>query len=419
METLHESQNQPPIPTELTVKPKKPAIRNWAILILIMFVLFFTGYQLGQNKIAFEDGKLEINKGPSRSADYNLLWSALDLLNSKYVDRQSLDQEKLLYGAVKGMMAAAGDPYTTFFDPEEAKEFSNELKGAIEGIGLELGTKDGQIIVIAPLEDTPASRAGLLPGDFIIAIDGESTANMSMDTAVSKIRGKAGTQVVLMILHKDSNEPSEVKIIRDKITIKSVKLESKNIDGKKIAVIRLSRFGDDTQGLFSHVVDVITGGSYDGIILDMRSNPGGYLETAVALASNWVENDKVVLKEVNYEGKVKDYNAKGLSRFAGMKTVVLVNGGSASAAEILAGALQDYGLATLVGQKTFGKGSVQELSDLQNDSTAKITIAKWHTPKDRSIDKNGLEPDIVVDRTSADVEADRDPQMDKALEQFK
>jgi carboxyl-terminal processing protease len=242
---------------------------------------------------------------------------------------------------------------------------------------------------------------------------------LTVDQAVSKIRGKKGTEVVLTVVHKNSSSPQEVKIIRDQIEVKSANLETKEINGKKIAVVRLTRFGDDTNGLFSHMVDVILSGGYQGVVLDLRNNPGGYLETAVSIASAWVENGDVVVKEVNYEGQTKNYDAEGLARLAGLKTVVLVNGGSASASEIVAGALQDYGKASLIGEKTFGKGSVQDLTELNDKSTVKITIAKWLTPKGRSIDKNGLEPDVKVELTREDVTADRDPQMDKALEQFK
>jgi carboxyl-terminal processing protease len=405
--------------TALRLNNKKGPRLGIVAVILVVLVAFGGGYALGQNKISLQGGRIEINKGPERSADYNLLWNALDLLNSKYVDRGGLDQQKLLYGAVSGLLNAAGDPYTVFFDPEQAKEFNQELSGTFEGIGAEIGIKEGQLVIISPLDGTPAQKAGLLPNDALVAINGETTVGLTVDQAVSKIRGKKGTEVVLTVVHKNSGSPQEIKIIRDQIEVKSVNLETKEINGKKIAVVRLTRFGDDTNGLFSHMVDVILSGGYQGVVLDLRNNPGGYLETAVAVSSAWVENGDVVVKEVNYEGNTKDYDAEGLARLAGLKTAVLVNGGSASASEIVAGALQDYGKATLIGEKTFGKGSVQDLTELNDKSTVKITIAKWLTPKGRSIDKNGLEPDIKIDLTAEDAQADRDPQMDKALEQFK
>jgi carboxyl-terminal processing protease len=412
---------QPIIETNssLGINNKKGPKLGIVALIFVVLIAFGGGYALGQNKISLQGGRIEINKGPQKSADYNLLWNALDLLNSKYVDRGGLDQQKLLYGAVSGLLNAAGDPYTVFFDPDQAKEFNQELSGTFEGIGAEIGIKEGQMVIISPLDGTPAQKAGLLPNDALVAINGETTVGLTVDQAVSKIRGKKGTEVVLTVVHKNSSSPQEVKIIRDQIEVKSANLETKEINGKKIAVVRLTRFGDDTNGLFSHMVDVILSGGYQGVVLDLRNNPGGYLETAVSIASAWVENGDVVVKEVNYEGQTKNYDAEGLARLAGLKTVVLVNGGSASASEIVAGALQDYGKASLIGEKTFGKGSVQDLTELNDKSTVKITIAKWLTPKGRSIDKNGLEPDVKVELTREDVTADRDPQMDKALEQFK
>ncbi len=411
-----------PLETQVINQPNQNPPRKWSgklIAGLLIVCAFFGGFGLGHNDIKINAGKLEINKGPERSADYNLLWDALDLLNSKYVDKNNLDQKQLLYGAVSGMMQAAGDPYTVFFDPKASKEFADELKGSFEGIGASLGIKNQQLVIIAPLEESPAGRAGILPSDAILSIDGESTSGMTVDQAVAKIRGKAGTIVTLNILHAGKSQAQDIKITRETIKIPSVKLSNKEVDGKKIAVLTINRFGDDTEGLFQHDVDLILSGNYQGLIIDLRNNPGGYLDAAVALGSNWIDSGKPVVKEVNYAGEVKDYNASGLSRLKGIKTMVLVNGGSASASEILAGALQDYKYATLIGEKTFGKGSVQELQDLTSDTSVKITVAKWHTPNDRSIDKNGLEPDVKVERTPEDIAADKDPQMDKALELIK
>ncbi len=399
-------------------QPKKTG-KGKAIAAFFIVIAFFVGFAVGQNEIRINAGKLEINKGPSRSADYNLLWDALDLLNSKFVDKNHLDQKNLLYGAVKGLIAAAGDPYSVFFDPDESKEFAEELKGSFEGIGAYLGVKDNDLVIIAPIEGSPAARAGLLASDIIVTIDGESTIGIAVDEAASKIKGKAGTTVSLGILHPGSKQVQDITITRDTIKIPSVKFSDKTVGDKKIAVVTMNRFGEDTEGLFQHDVDLILSGGYDGIILDLRNNPGGYLDASVSIASNWIDSGQVVVKEVNYAGAVKDYNASGLSRLKGIKTMVLVNGGSASASEILAGALQDYKVATLIGEKTFGKGSVQELQDLSADTSIKITVAKWHTPLDRSIDKNGLEPDIKIERPAEENTPEKDSQMDKALEMFK
>ncbi|MBI3952752.1 MAG: S41 family peptidase [Candidatus Doudnabacteria bacterium] len=387
----------------------------WLAAIALLAVGFGAGLGVGQSKISLQGGKVEINKGISNSADYSLLWEALDELNAKFVDKP-LDQQKLLFGAVKGLVAAAGDPYTTFFDPQEAKQFADELQGTFEGVGMEVGVRNEQIVVIAPLDGMPAQKAGILAGDVILGIDDISTATMSVDDAVSRIRGKAGTSVKLTILHKGKKESEEIKITRQKIEYKSVDFSTKEVNNKKIGVIKMNRFGEDTRGLLDHAVDVIVAGNYKGVIVDLRNNPGGYLDVAITSASNWVGNGDIVVKEVSFGDQVKEYKARGVTRLKGMETVVLVNGGSASASEILAGALQDHKLATLVGEKTFGKGSVQELSDLKGGSTLKITIAKWQTPKGRSINKNGLDPDIQIELTSDDLNNDKDPQMDKAVE---
>ncbi|HYC79443.1 MAG TPA: S41 family peptidase [Candidatus Binatia bacterium] len=395
------------------------SVRKWVSMAVVLAAVFALGYGAGQGRISVVNGQLQVNRAyDSQRADYSLFWDAYDLLNSEFVDKP-LDQQKLLHGAISGMVGASGDPYTVFFDPKQAEEFANELQGTFDGIGAEIGNKDSQLVIVAPLDDSPAQRAGLMPGDIILGINDESTSGMTVDAAVSKIRGQAGTEVKLLILHPDTTDPMEITIQRARIEIKSVKLEMKEVEGNKYAVIKLSRFGDDTQGLLNHSVDVILQSGVKGIILDLRSNPGGYLETAVTTASNWVDSDKVVLRERGNDGSEKTYTSETWPKLKGIKTIVLVNGGSASASEIVAGALQDYGLATLVGEKTFGKGSVQELREMKDGSNIKITTAKWYTPNDRSIDKNGLEPDIKVEMTREDVQNNRDPQMDRAVEMLK
>jgi carboxyl-terminal processing protease len=405
---------------QIETNNKPNYLKLGAVVVVLCALIFGAGFVTGQGRVKISGGKIEITKGnvPTGKADYSLLWDALDLVNQKYVDRP-LDQEKLLYGAVQGLVAGTGDPYTAFFDPDDAKAFREQLAGSFSGIGAQLGSKDGQLVIIAPLEDTPAQKAGLLAGDIILAINEESTEGMSVDVAVSKIRGPAGTNVKLTIIHKDKHEPIEITIKRAKIVVKSVKLETKEVDGKRIAVIKISEFGDDTKGLLDEAVASVVSGNYSGIILDLRNDPGGYLETAVSTIANWIDSGKVALKEIGYAKIEKEYKTEGLPRLKGYKTIVLVNSGSASASEIVAGALQDYGVATLVGEKTFGKGSVQELQDLSNGTQIKITIAKWFTPKGRGIDKKGLEPDVKVDLTADDANAERDPQMDKALELLK
>ncbi|OGE73640.1 MAG: hypothetical protein A3C49_00285 [Candidatus Doudnabacteria bacterium RIFCSPHIGHO2_02_FULL_42_25] len=405
---------------ELTSEAKKSPIPKYFLILLLVVGVFSLGFLSGKSGLTVTNGKIEINKGnaPATSADYSLLWEALDRLNNEYVDRP-LDQVELMYGAVSGLVGAAGDPYTAFLRPDDAKKFREQLRGSFDGIGAEIGKKNEQIVVVAPLEDTPAERAGILAGDTILEIDGESTIGMTTDVAVSKIRGKAGTQVTLTVVHKETSEPVEITITRAKIEIKSVKLEDKTVNGKKIAVVKMNQFGDGTKGLLDQTIDKIVTGGYDGMVLDLRNNPGGYLDTAVTTISNWVDADKVAVKEMGYGDDERLFRTKGVPRLKGIKTIVLVNGGSASASEIVAGALQDYGAATIVGEKTFGKGSVQELQELRGESQIKITVAKWFTPNGRGIDKLGLEPDVIVEMTADDAKNDKDPQMDKALELLK
>lgn len=395
-------------------------MKFYAAIIVAFIAVFGVGFAMGEGRVKIESGKLNITKGdvPNNTADYSLLWDALDLMNSKYVDRP-LDQQKLMYGAVSGMVSAAGDPYTTFFTPEDAKKFTEQLQGSFGGIGAEIGNKNDQIVIVAPIDDTPAARAGLLAGDIILAIDDESTQGMAVDTAVSKIRGVPGTNVKLSILHKGLQESQIITITRDKIVIKSVKLDDKVVNGKKVAILKINQFGDDTKGLLDQAIDKIVAGSYSGIVLDLRNNPGGYLETAVSTISDWIDADQTAVKEIGFNNSDKIYSTSGIPRLKGIKTIILVNGGSASASEIVAGALQDYSVATLVGEKTFGKGSVQELQELKGNSEIKITVAKWYTPKGRGIHKVGLEPDIKVELTADDAKNTKDPQMDKALELLK
>jgi len=351
-----------------------------------------------------------------------LLWSAIKVVQDKYIDKPT-DEQKILYGAVKGAVDSVGDPYTTFFPPKELQNFQTQLKGSFGGIGAEVGKKDGYIVIIAPLDDTPAKRAGILAGDIIAAVNASSTQNLSVEEVVEQIRGPKGTPVTLTLVRAGKDKPFDVKIIRDTILIKSVKWGYKEVDvngqKKTVAVITLSEFGDDTQALFDQAVNEILTKNVSGIIVDLRNDPGGYLQTAVDVASNWVKAGDVVVSEAHSDGTTEKYTATGNPRLSNYKTIVMINGGSASAAEILSGALHDHGFAKLLGEKSFGKGSVQQLVDLPGGSAVKVTIAKWITPGGVNLNHNGLDPDIVVKLTEDDIKAGKDPQMDKALELLK
>lgn len=359
-----------------------------------------------------------INKNAQDATiDFSLFWKVWGLLKDKYVDRVKLDARTLFYGAIKGMLAATGDPYTTFFDPEENKQFNEEITGTFDGIGAEMGIKNDVLTIIAPLDGTPAAKAGLMAGDKVLKVDGVSTANLSLDDAVNKIRGPKGTAVTLNILRAGEDQPRDVVVKRDTILVQSVKFEMKE---NGLALIRISRFGDDTVKGFQDAAKQVRAHNATGLIIDLRNNPGGYLEAAVDIGSQMLPQDAVVVQEENAAGDRKQMKARGGDILSRIPTVVLINEGSASASEILAGALKDdRSNVTLVGKKSFGKGSVQELISTSSDTSVKITVARWLTPDGTQINTVGIAPDTEVGLTADDITQNRDPQMDKALELLK
>lgn len=347
--------------------------------------------------------------------DFNLFWNVWDMLKNKYVNKDKLTDKQMFYGALKGLVESTGDPYTVFMEPKLAKEFSDDLSGTFEGIGAEIGKRNDIITIIAPLAGMPAEKAGLKAGDKIYAINGENTAGLTADQAASKIRGPKGTEVTLTIFREGFDAVKDFKIIRQIISVKSVKTEIRD-DG--IFIITVSNFNSDTSNLFKEAARKAVEYNPKGIILDLRNNPGGYLETAVDMASEWVEDGVIVSERSNSEEN-SEYLSRGRARLKDFPTVVLVNQGSASASEIVSGALKDYDKATIVGMKTFGKGSVQTLEDLRDGSSVKITVASWFTPDGTNINEQGISPDIEVKLAQEDYDANRDPQLDKALEILK
>jgi carboxyl-terminal processing protease len=356
-------------------------------------------------------------KGIAADVDFGHFWEVWQDLSSHYY-KQPVNDQALFYGALRGMAEAVDDPYTNFFEPVDAQTFANDLKGEFSGIGAEIGTKNGQLQIVAPLPDSPAEKAGIRAGDVILSIDGEESVAMSVDVAVSKIRGPKGTTVTLELGRMPASGATSTPeimsrtITRAVITVKSVKSEYH--DGG-VAQITIQHFGDDTEALFRDAVDEALQRNVRGVIIDARNNPGGYLDSAIALAGEW-RKDEVVVQQRERGVITQQYKGTGRGKFTGMKTVMLVNGGSASASEILAGALQDAGVATVVGERTFGKGSVQDYLEYEDGSALKVTIAEWLTPNGRSIDHEGIQPDVDISLTDDDIHAERDPQLDKALE---
>lgn len=354
--------------------------------------------------------------GKPAIVDFSPFWKAWQIVESKYVAHGEVDRQKMVWGAIQGMIASLGDPYTVFFPPIESEEFKEEMQGDFEGVGMEIGNKDNALTVIAPIKGSPAEKAGMKAGDKIIKIEDTPSINMPSDQAVKMIRGKKGTPVKLTILHKNEAEPVEVTIIRDVIQVPVVNTERKP---GGIFIIKMYNFSANSSNMFRDALREFVFSGDSKLIIDLRGNPGGYLESAVDISSWFLPAGKVVAREKFSTGEETLFRSKGYDIFNDLQLVILVNEGSASASEIMAGALQEHGIAKLVGQKTFGKGSVQELVEVTPNTSLKITIAKWLTPNGRSISDEGLEPDVKVELTREDFEASRDPQMDKALEILK
>ncbi len=399
-------------------------ISRWVIIIALIGGAYYSGFVSGKKGYTFQPKEFKVVNQADAPAtvDYGLLWKAINVVQAKFIEKDSINQQKMLYGAVKGAVESLGDPYTTFFEPKNLESFKTDLKGSFGGIGAEVGKKNNNIVIVAPLDDTPAKKAGLLAKDIIVSVDGQSTQDWSVEQAVDKIRGPKGTEVTLTIYREGKTKPFDVKLVRATIEVKSVKLSYKEVEEngqkKTIAIITLSRFGDDTKPLFNKAVNEVLSKNVSGLVLDLRNDPGGYLQTAVEVASYWLKAGDLVVSEAKSDGTNTKYNSTGDGRLTSMKTVILINGGSASAAEILSGALHDHNFAKLIGEKSFGKGSVQELVDLPGGSAVKVTVAKWITPGGKNLNHDGLEPDVPVKLTEEDFNAGKDPQMDKAVEEI-
>ena len=362
-----------------------------------------------------------INKEPTvaTTADFDTFWKTWNLLKEKSIYSKDVSDQDRVWGATAGLASSMGDPYTVFFPPKENKLFTEQIQGSFGGIGAELGMKDKILTVISPIKDTPAWKAGIKKGDKILKINNISTTDMTVDKAISIIRGPEDTSVTLTILHTDERQTHDLKITRAKIAIPTIDTES--LDGG-IFLIKFYSFSENSANLFRDALVKFGNSGSHKLLLDLRGNPGGYLDSAINIGSWFIDEGKTIVTEDFGSGDKKPivYRSHGPKVFNdSLQFVVLVDGGSASASEILAGALQENHVATIVGEQTFGKGSVQELINVTPETSLKVTVAKWLTPNGTSISLKGLTPDVKVPYTLKDVDAKRDPQMDKALEILK
>jgi carboxyl-terminal processing protease len=350
---------------------------------------------------------------PPEDVDFSLFWEAWHTLEDNFVDSEKIDYQKMIYGAISGMTDALEDAHTVFMPPEDLKIFEEDVSGEFEGVGMEIGIRNNQLTVIAPLEGTPAEQAGLRAGDKITKIDDKETYELPIDIAIKYIRGPKGTEVTLTIFREGWTETEDFIIVRDVIQIPSLSWEL--LEGN-IAHVKLYHFTQTaTVDFYNRAIEILNSPA-EKIILDLRNNSGGFLDVAIDI-SGWFlkEGEVVTIQEAGPEKEQEVHKAGGPSSFLSYPTVVLINQGSASASEILAGALRDNHGIKLIGETSFGKGSIQELKDLTRGAL-KITVAKWLTPKGSLISDIGLEPDIEVEMTEEDYEEDRDPQLDKAIE---
>ncbi|MDD5032626.1 MAG: S41 family peptidase [Candidatus Pacebacteria bacterium] len=385
-------------------------------LTALIVVVFVSGMYLGyENRPEAEKVLALLNKDDAsvasdKTVDFSPFWKVWNTIENQYAAKGSIDRQKMVWGATQGLVASLGDPYSVFFPPQEAEIFESSVRGDFEGVGMEIGIKKGVLVVVAPIKGSPAEKAGIKTGDQILKIDETTTSDLAVDEAVKLIRGPKGTKVALTIFRENEEESRVLEIERDVIQIPPLETEKK--DGG-IFVIKLYSFSAYSESSFKQALREMVDSGSSKLIIDLRGNAGGYLESSVDIASWFLPLGKEVVIEEFGTGERNSYSSKGYDIFKNLPLVILVNEGTASASEILAGALQEYGIAKLVGEKTYGKGSVQQAIDIADGSSLKLTIANWLTPNGRSISKDGLEPDVKVELGEADK---GDKQMEKAVE---
>ncbi|MEK7473004.1 MAG: S41 family peptidase [Patescibacteria group bacterium] len=407
-----------------------PAVRKVILSSVVIGLIFISGYTLGTNGFKLETvsfPKVKISREipeDKRDVDFSLFWRIWDTLENSYYDRSKISPQKMIYGAISGMVASLGDPYTAFLPPEENKVVEEDLSGSFEGVGIQIGFKGKNLAVIAPLLGSPAEKEGVKAGDFIVGIADSvkgvdiGTFGITLSDAVKLIRGKAGTKVTLLLIRDGKDEPIKVEITRESLDVPSVIttfIDPTNGQVGSIAHIKLLKFGADTNSEWQKAVSEVINHKPQimNIVLDVRNNPGGYLQGAVDIAGEFVKKDSIIVIEEKGQTK-NNFASNRIGKFGNMKVVILVNGGSASASEILAGALSEIKGYKLVGEKTFGKGTIQEPLQLEKGSSLHITIAKWLTPKGIWVNEKGIEPDVVV---SDKDETTEDEQLQEAIKQ--
>lgn len=411
-----------PDTTSRSSSRKPSGVLSFIIQFFVVGLIFFAlGFAMGQKKVAI-DRKSFIpnitfaNQTPAayQNVDFSLFWRVFDTLPQKYLDKTAIDGQKVLYGAISGMVKSLGDPYTSFFDPKQNQALTEELAGSYQGVGIQIGfNKDKRLVVIAPLKGTPAERAGVKPKDLILKIGNKDTFDITLPEAVDLIRGNPGTKVTLTLMHENGDKPYVREIERAQITVKSVEVEYRDSKKGKIGIIHVSRFGDTTDNEWDAAVSDIIANKVYGTVVDMRNNPGGLLSSGIHVASEFITG--TVVKQETSDGTVTALGADHMGKLLSMPLSVLVNGGSASAAEIFSGAMKDNNRGKLVGEKTFGKGSVQDVVPFAGGSSLHVTFAKWLTPNGTSIHSVGITPDVIIEPKADDKS---DMQLEKALELF-
>ena len=391
-------------------KKTKNLIINSCLTAIAVAVVFYAGFIIGHGKpkqisvVGIPD-----TTGKYQNVDFNLFWEAWSLIRDEHLKGEDLDNRELLYGAISGLVDSTDDPYSVFLPPEDSQKFQEDVEGNFGGVGMEIEVRDKRLLVVAPLKNTPADNAGVKAGDQILLINGEEAFGLDVQEAVKKIRGEIGTTVKLTIARESFNEPQEFNIVRANIQIPTLEWEMLEDD---LAYINLMSFNSNSLPLFYDAIIKSSFSGARGLVLDLRNNPGGYLEVATRLAGWFIENDSVIVSERFRSGEKVDFNAPGNGILKNMPTVILINKGSASASEILAGALRDLRGTKLIGETTFGKGTVQELHSLSDGSLIKLTTANWVLPNGSIIDEEGIEPDFLV-------EEDEEAQLQKAIEVLK